>query len=84
MTKKYLVTNPFVDRMTNKVILPGAEYEAGDERAKRLQAADVIGAEIEPAKVEEAPTTKTGKNAKAADSDEKKEADANVDTTEQG
>ncbi|MFD1886822.1 hypothetical protein [Paenibacillus wenxiniae] len=71
MTKKYLVTNPFVDKTTNKVVLPGAEYEADDERAKRLQAADVIGAEIKPAKADEQPTTKVGKNAKATDADEK-------------
>lgn len=39
----YHVTSTFVDKISGNTILPGALYEATEQRAQRLRAADVIG-----------------------------------------
>ncbi|MUG24763.1 hypothetical protein GNQ08_20555 [Paenibacillus macerans] len=44
-TTYYHVTEPFIDKVTGKTILPGSLFEATPERAQRLRSADVIGEE---------------------------------------
>lgn len=44
-TKHYHVTNEFMDMETGDKVPAGSIFEADDERAERLKAADVIGKE---------------------------------------
>lgn len=53
-TKHYHVTNDFVDKETNEIITKGSIYEADEDRAAVLKAADVIGKEASKTEIEEA------------------------------
>lgn len=53
-TKFYHVTNAFVDKETDEVISKGSIYEADEDRAALLKAADVIGKEATKAEIDEA------------------------------
>lgn len=67
-TKFYRVTNDFVDKETDEVISKGSIYEADEDRAALLKAADVIGKEATKAEIDEA------KEAAAKDTDGGKDA----------
>lgn len=67
-SKHYHVTNDFVDMATGETIPAGSIFEADEERAERLKAADVIGkeatkAEVDAVKKEAAKNPDGGKDA---------------------
>ncbi|QCT03296.1 hypothetical protein E6C60_2584 [Paenibacillus algicola] len=53
-TKHYHVTNAFVDAVTGETVQVGTIFEADEERAERLKAADVIGKEATKAEMDAA------------------------------
>ncbi|MDR9857866.1 hypothetical protein RJP21_30185 [Paenibacillus sp. VCA1] len=53
-TKHYHVIHSFVDKDTDEIIAAGSIYEADEERAAQLKAADVIGKEATKAEVDAA------------------------------
>ncbi|MCJ8015233.1 hypothetical protein MUG84_26550 [Paenibacillus sp. KQZ6P-2] len=67
-TKHYYVTNAFIDKETGETILAGSIFEADEEHAERLEAADVIGKEATKAEIDAA------KEAAAQDPDGGKDA----------